>query len=241
MVLAAGAGRRLLPLTEDLPKTLLPVDGEDTILDIALSNLASVGMTEVVVISGYAAHALEERRDALAERHGVEISLIFNDKAEIWNNAYSLWLARERFADGVLLVNGDTVHPASVEESLLEARGQGHVLLATDQEKPLAEEEMKVLLGPDGQLQRINKALDPASSAGEYIGVTLIEPEAAGPLADALKTTWERDPDLYYEDGYQELADRGGSVVGVPIGTVEWVEVDNHDDLARARDIRCRS
>lgn len=241
MVLAAGAGRRLLPLTEDLPKTLLPVDGDDTILDIALGNLASVGMTEVVVISGYAAHALEERRDALAERHGVSIDLIFNDKAEIWNNAYSLWLARERFAEGVLLVNGDTVHPASVEESLLEARGRGHVLLATDQEKPLAEEEMKVLLGPDGALQRINKALDPASAAGEYIGVTLIEPEAAGPLADALKTVWERDPDLYYEDGYQELADRGGSVVGVPIGTVEWVEVDNHDDLARARDIRCRS
>jgi choline kinase len=241
MVLAAGAGRRLLPLTEDLPKTLLRVDGDDTILDIALGNLASVGMTRVVVISGYAAHALEERVAALSERHGVELALIFNDKAEIWNNAYSLWLGRDHFAEGVLLVNGDTVHPASVEETLLEARGDAPILLATDQEKPLAEEEMKVLIDADGALQRINKAVDPAVAAGEYIGVTLIEPEAAGPLADALKTVWERDPDLYYEDGYQELADRGGVVRAVPIGAVEWVEVDNHDDLARARDIRCRS
>jgi choline kinase len=241
MVLAAGAGRRLLPLTEDLPKTLLPVDGEETILDIALDNLSSVGMTEVVVIAGYAAHRIEERAGELGERYGVSLDLVFNDKAEEWNNAYSLWLARERFADGVLLVNGDTVHPASVQETLLAARGTGDVLLATDQEKSLGEEEMKVILGQDGALQRIHKGLDPAAAAGEYIGVTLIEPAAAGPLADALQTTWERDPQLYYEDGYQELANRGGSVHGVPIGSVEWVEVDDHTDLARARDIRCRS
>ncbi|HEU4974012.1 MAG TPA: phosphocholine cytidylyltransferase family protein [Baekduia sp.] len=241
MVLAAGAGRRLLPLTEDLPKTLLPVDGEETILDIALGNLASVGIEKVVVIAGYAAHRIEEREAALSERHGVELEIVLNDKAEEWNNAYSLWLARDHFAKGVLLCNGDTVHPASVQESLLAARGIGDVLLATDQEKSLGEEEMKVLLDDGGALQRINKALDPATAAGEYIGVTLIEPAAAGPLADALKTTWERDPQLYYEDGYQELADRGGSVHGVPIGTVSWVEVDDHADLARARDIRCRS
>lgn len=241
MVLAAGAGRRLLPLTEDLPKTLLPVDGEDTILDIALGNLSSVGMSKVVVIAGFAAHRIEERADQLADRHGVELEIVLNDKAEEWNNAYSLWLARDHFAEGVLLCNGDTVHPASVEQTLLDARGTGDVLLATDQEKALGEEEMKVVLGPDGALQRIHKSLDPAASAGEYIGVTLIEPAAAGPLADALKATWERDPQLYYEDGYQELANRGGSVHAVPIGTVAWVEVDDHADLERARDVRCRS
>ena len=42
-----------------------------------------------------------------------------NDKAEEWNNAYSLWLARDHFAQGALLVNGDTVHPVSVEQTLL--------------------------------------------------------------------------------------------------------------------------
>ena len=55
MVLAAGAGRRLESLTEDLPKTLLPVDGDRTILDIALGNLRRAGMKQVVVVTGYAA------------------------------------------------------------------------------------------------------------------------------------------------------------------------------------------
>ena len=63
---------------------------------------------------------------------------------------------------------------------------------------------------------------------------------AAGPLADALEATWRRDPSLYYEDGFQELADRGGEIGVAPIGEVEWVEVDDHDDLARAREVACR-
>ena len=55
--------------------------------------------------------------------HGLKVELVYNPKALEWNNAYSLWCAREAFAEGVLLANGDTVHPASVEETLLEARG----------------------------------------------------------------------------------------------------------------------
>ncbi len=239
MVLAAGAGRRLGEDTADLPKTLLPVDGDRTILDVALGNFATVGLEEAVVVTGFAAERIDERLKDLADRYGLRIGTVFNPKALEWNNAYSLWCAREHFARGVLLANGDTVHPASVEESLLNARGPD-LVLAVDREKPLGEEEMKVHVTPDGRLDRINKNLDPASAQGEYIGVTLIEPGAADPLAGALQATFERDPQLYYEDGFQELADRGGRVGIAPIGSVEWVEVDDHRDLARARVLACR-
>jgi choline kinase len=82
--------------------------------------------------------------------------------------------------------------------------------------------------------------LEPSTAHGEYIGVTLIEPEAGERLAEALEATWRRDPQMYYEDGFQELADRGGRIVAAPIGAVEWVEVDDHTDLARAREVACR-
>jgi choline kinase len=239
MVLAAGAGRRLGDDTRDLPKTLLPVDGERTILDIALGNLKTAGLDRAVVVTGFASGRIDERKDELEERHGLELELVFNPKAEEWNNAYSLWVARSYFAEGVLLANGDTVHPASVERSLLDSRGEP-IVLAVDQEKRLGEEEMKVHVTADGLLDRINKSLDPATSQGEYIGLTLIEPEAAERLADALKATFERDPQLYYEDGFQEFANRGGRVGIAPIGDVEWVEVDDHADLARAREVACR-
>jgi choline kinase len=238
MVLAAGAGRRLRPYTDTLPKALVPVDDETTILDLTLSNFSKVGLKDVAVIVGYKSEAVEERKKDLESRHNVNLELIFNDKAEQWNNAYSLWCARELFSQGFLLANGDTVHPASVQETLLENRGPA-ILLAVDTVKKLAEEEMKLTIDCAGNLARITKQLDPATAFGEYIGLTLVEPEAANNLASALEKTWKLNPDLYYEDGYQEYVDSGGIISLQPIGEVSWVEVDNHDDLAKARSIAC--
>ena len=99
---------------------------------------------------------------------------------------------------------------------------------------------MKVIIDSGGRLTRITKLMDPALAYGEYIGATLIGASAAAPLAAALEATWRRDPSLYYEDGFQELTDRGGTIEVAPIGEVEWVEVDNHDDLRRAREIAAR-
>jgi choline kinase len=245
MVLAAGAGRRLRPDTDALPKALLPVDGQVTILDIALRNLAAVGLGDIVIVVGYAADAIRDRVADLERDHGVRLTLVDNDRAQEWNNAYSLWLAREHFAAGALLVNGDTVHPVSVEETLLSAAadagsGRAGLILAVDDIKHLAEEEMKVIIGADGMITRITKLMDPALAYAEYIGATLIGADAAAPLAAALEVTWRRDPSLYYEDGFQELAERGGAIAVAPIGDIEWVEVDNHDDLRRARAIAAR-
>jgi choline kinase len=239
MVLAAGAGKRLHPLTDALPKTLLPVDGERTILDVALANFREVGLEEAVVVVGFAAERVRERVPQLERRHGLRLTLVFNPRAEVWNNAYSLWCARDALAEDVLLANGDTVHPAAVQERLLEARG-ADLVLATDQERELGDEAMKVLVSPDGLLERISKGIDPAEAQGEYIGVTLIEASAGRALADALEATWRRDPHLYYEDAYQEFVDRGGRASVASIGTLDWVEVDDHADLARAREVACR-
>lgn len=245
LVLAAGAGRRLRPYTDTLPKALVPVDaagdGSITVLDLALGNFAEVGLEEAAIVVGYRKEAVYARKAQLERTYGLKITLIDNDKAEEWNNAYSLWCARDVIKQGVILANGDTVHPVSVQRTLLDARGQGRkIILALDTVKHLADEEMKVITDGEKGVRSITKLMDPATATGEYIGVTLIEPEAAEELADALKATFERDPDLYYEDGYQELVNRGFVVDVAPIGEVSWVEIDNHDDLAKGREIACQ-
>jgi choline kinase len=240
LVLAAGAGRRLRPYTDTLPKALVPVDGDKAVLDLTLANFAEVGLTEAAIVVGYRKEAVYERKAALEAAYGVKLTLIDNDKAEEWNNAYSLWCARDVLREGVILANGDTVHPVSVEHTLLAARGgDRRIILALDTVKSLADEEMKVVAEDGLGVRRITKLMDPAAATGEYIGVTLIEPQAADDLADALRTTFERDPDLYYEDGYQELVHRGLRIDVAPIGDVRWVEIDNHDDLAKGREIAC--
>jgi choline kinase len=240
LVLAAGTGRRLRPYTDTLPKALVPIDSETTVLDLTLANFTEIGLIDVAIVVGYAAGALEARLKDFEDRYGVNLELVHNDKAETWNNAYSLWCARDLLSRGVMLANGDTMHPVSVERTLLDARGgDRRIILALDTEKPLADEEMKVIWTEAHGVEQITKLMEPAGATGEYIGVTLIEADAAADLADALRSTWERDPNLYYEDAYQELVKRGRRIDVVPIGTVDWVEIDNLDDLARAREIAC--
>ncbi|MER6438767.1 MULTISPECIES: phosphocholine cytidylyltransferase family protein [unclassified Streptomyces] len=246
LVLAAGAGRRLRPYTDSLPKALVPVgpagiEDSITVLDLTLGNFAEIGLTEVGIIVGYRKEAVYDRKAALEEKYGLRITLIDNDKAEEWNNAYSLWCGRDALTDGVILANGDTVHPVSVERTLLAARGEGkRIILALDTVKKLADEEMKVVVDPAKGVRRITKLMDPAEATGEYIGVTLIEGAAAADLADALKTVWETDPQQFYEHGYQELVNRGFRIDVAPIGDVKWVEIDNHEDLAKGREIACQ-
>src|SRR5882672_198641 len=96
----------------------MPVDGDITILDIILRNFAAVGLRRAVVVVGHAADAIRQRRAELAARYGLDLELVANDRPQ-WNNCYSLWLARDAFAEGAMLVNGDTVHPVEVEQTLL--------------------------------------------------------------------------------------------------------------------------
>ena len=195
LILAAGAGRRLRPYTDTLPKALVPLDDTRSVMDLTLKNFAEAGLNDVAIIIGYAADQVRIRQQELEERYGVNIELVFNDKAEEWNNAYSLWCARDVLKAGAIIANGDTIHPLSVEE-LLKAQTDEFITLSLDNVKKLADEEMKVQLNDRGGVTLITKLMEPETAAGEYIGVARIPGALAGDLADALKATFQRDPNL---------------------------------------------
>jgi choline kinase len=241
LVLAAGAGRRLRPHTDRLPKALVPIRDDGTsVLDETLTNFAAAGCERVSIVVGYRAEAIAARVATWEATHGLAIDLVENDKAEEWNNAYSLWCARDVLAGGVVLANGDTLHPLSVTMTMLEA-GSGGIALALDREKRLGDEEMKVRVDADGMLRSISKLL-PHDADGEYIGVTRIPAGAAGALIDALERTWQADTNAFYEAAYQLLADEGHAIETRPIGSVSWIEIDDLADLARAQELlSCRS
>ena len=238
LILAAGAGRRLRPYTDTLPKALVPLDDTRSVMDLTLKNFAEAGLNDVAIIIGYAADQVRIRQQELEERYGVNIELVFNDKAEEWNNAYSLWCARDVLKAGAIIANGDTIHPVSVEE-LLKAQSDEFVTLSIDNVKKLADEEMKVQLNDLGGVTLITKLMEPETAAGEYIGVARIPGSLAGELADALQATFQRDPNLYYEDGFQEKVNRGAHIATAAIGDIPWIEVDTLEDLERAREIVC--
>lgn len=240
IVLAAGAGSRLGHHTAALPKTLLAVDAERSILDVAVGNLTRNGVRDIAVVAGYAAERIEDMSGRLQDRYDCRLTIVLNEKHDTLNNAYSLWTAREWLTRGALVVNGDTVHPASVEQTLLAADQDDSILLATDVTKTLGEEAMKVRTDATGQLTTISKLIDPATAHGEYIGVTLVPTGSADHLIDALRITWESEPHEYYERAFQRLADDGRPIRTTALAPdTIWVEVDDEADLVRAREIAC--
>ena len=104
IILAAGTGNRLSPLTDTIPKCLVSVN-EVPIIKNALTNLAECGITHTVIVTGY---LKEKIKEAIGyELRGMKISYIESDSYRITNNIYSLWLAREYLSKDVLLLEAD--------------------------------------------------------------------------------------------------------------------------------------
>ena len=240
LVLAAGAGRRLRPHTDGLPKTLVTLQDGTTVLDRILANFSAMHLTRASIVVGYCAEAITARAADLETRYQIEIELIVNDHPEDRNNAYSMWCARDALARGVLMANGDTLHPVEVQRCLLAEPWPQNICLAVDDVKVLGDEEMKVALSDAGALQNISKTL-PHKSSGEYIGVALIPGSAAPLLIDALEHVWQQDSSQFYEAAFQRLVTSGVEIETRSIGTVDWIEIDTLDDLDRANALLCPS
>jgi choline kinase len=115
LLLAAGTGNRLYPLTQDAPKCLTMVNGT-SILERLISNLRRNGFKRLVVVTGY----LEKQiQDFLGARvGGIEINYVFSPLYKTTNNIYSLWMAREIINEPFLLLESDIVFDESLLDSM---------------------------------------------------------------------------------------------------------------------------
>jgi choline kinase len=220
--LAAGEGKRLRPLTQDRPKAMIEIEGVP-LAERSLRELRRAGVSEVIAVTGYRPEALARLDDLVsAER--------LNPRFAQTENIYSLWCARDVVARGCYVVNSDVLFEETIARRLVETTGSA-VLVAADH--GVDEESMKAVTEGD-RLVRLSKE-EPIANP-EYIGLTRVAPEHGPLLAEVLDefVAGER-LDVYYESALEELAAR------VPVGVTRvdglaWVEIDDHDDLALARD-----
>ncbi|UPM41900.1 sugar phosphate nucleotidyltransferase [Halocatena salina] len=226
IILAAGQGRRLQPLTDDTPKTLLDV-GEQAILEHILQALETNGYERVVIVTGFES---EQIRDHCRSRESLEIEFVHSERFDSTNNIYSLWLARDYALDGFTLINSDTLFPASSLSKLQQNDGSA---LLVDPETEQTGEEMVVAFDGD-DIEAIGKDL--SGGAAEYIGLSKFTAEDASVLFEHIGDFIEQEEvNGWYEGAFDRLFD------DVSVGFVEtdgpWIEIDTEEDLSEARGI----
>jgi choline kinase len=232
VVLVAGIGSRLRPITDDRPKALVDVGGE-TILGRTVRLLASYGVRRVVLATGYREDAVR----AAMQGAPVVVEYCRNPEFDRTQNSVSLALCRTALgSEAFFKLDGDVVFQRQVLERLDECSAE--LAVAVDAGRTLDAEAMKVTVS-GLSISAFGKGIELAKSAGESIGIERIAGGASAPLFDALdRTIAGGETNLYYEDVYSRLIAAGTlRAEAVPVRDLPWTEVDDFNDLERAREL----
>jgi choline kinase len=233
VILVAGVASRLRPLTNDVPKCLLPVGGI-SLLERTVGALRDSGITDLVIVTGY--RAPQVREFMTGRFPGIRATYLHNTAYETTNNIASLWLAHAECAGReFLLLDGDILFDRRVVGHLL-AADPGSGLVLRSRGVDLGEEEIKVEVNAEGFVRRIGKEISPGAAAGESIGIEHFAPDESRILfreVEELVVAQGRS-DIFYETAFQRGIDRGMALRAVDIGDLPCMEIDTAEDLARA-------
>lgn len=231
IILAAGQGSRLLPLTADRPKCLIDFNGR-SLLDWQLDMLARNGVDEVLVVTGFRDDQVGE---ALARRTGgPRVTTLYNPFYKVADNLGTMWLARDWLDGDCVTLNGDTLVSDALVARVLGADIDG-IAVTVDTKPAYDADDMKVVRGPDGRLLAIGKRLDDGVDA-ESIGVIAYRGDGAARFRREVERVM-RTPEgtnVWYLKVVHALAQRE-RVETLDITGEAWGEVDFPDDVAAAR------
>jgi len=233
IILAAGTASRLRPLTLHTPKCLLKV-GERTLLERSMDALIKAGIREFCIVTGYLHEKIE---DFVKQTYGesIDVCFIHNKDYETTNNIYSLWLARPK-ADGeeVLLLDSDLLYDGQIVERVL---ADSHENVLTLIRHELGEEEMKVVMNEDGAITEISKTCDPASAAGESLGIERMGKAYTTALYKELDGMMNKEhlENTFYELAFLRLIAQGNTFSVLDVTELFSCELDTIEDFENAK------
>lgn len=244
ILLAAGKGQRIRPLTEDIPKALIEIEGI-TLLQRLMVGFCLEGAKKFVIVTGHKKHSIIREMNKWKAPKGVTYERIFNPNYENMNNSESVRLALQESTliqanpeKDIVIVNTDIVFNHNLLKKLYNTDESA---LLSDGTKILTDESMKVALNDKGYLKSISKKLDNHISDGEYIGIAKIKNTDIKKFYWCLKWLlfWCDKSTLFYEHAIYMLTLLN---INIKVHSFDghiypWTEIDTYTDYAYAKRI----
>lgn len=226
---------RLRPLTENTPKCLLKV-GEKCLLQRSIDALASNGIRDFIIVTGYLHEMIET---FVAEQYGdnINVKFIHNDVFDSTNNIYSLWLARpEAEGQEILLLDSDLLYDPRIITKVMESDADNVLTLIRHE---LGEEEMKVVLDREnGTIIEISKTCNPADAAGESLGIEKMGCRYTSALYQELEPMMNEEhlENVFYERAFERLIAKGHTYKVIDVTELFSCELDTVEDFENAKE-----
>ena len=231
LILAAGASRRLYPLTEKTPKCLLEVGGLP-ILSHQLNALQKYSINEIIIVLGYYKEMIIEY---IRNNHSeLKFTYITNHEFSETNTSYSAYLCKDLLSSETLLMNGDVLYPPRLLDQIINSNHE--TVFAVDI-KQCGEEEVKVIIDSNKRIVSIGKELDIKESLGEFIGVAKL----SIPFCDSFGISLSRLIDKrgksnYFESAIEPILNKH-DVFFEDISHLPCIEIDFKEDLQKANQL----
>jgi HAD superfamily hydrolase (TIGR01450 family) len=228
LVLAAGRGSRLEPITDSNPKALLRVAGK-ALIDRQIEAFLKFGVKKVVVVTGYRSLQIENYLEK--KNYPIEIVIVENSEWETTNNMYSFVLGAKYLQNSAFVVNGDIC----IEDDFLSPFGNDSLSSVGIFENRYLAESMKVL-AQGNVVKSISKTLPEGISQGisadiflfTQADISTLSGEATRYFAESGKKDW-------FENIVSSCAEDGRILLRTtPLGVSRWVEIDDEQDLRAA-------
>lgn len=233
VILAAGLGTRLKPLTDDAPKCLTEVNGR-VLLEHTLDILEKNGIDETAIIIGYLGNIITDRIGP--QCRNMKVTYIRNDIYDKTNTMYSTWLARDYLQQGAILIEGDTIFEEALVKKMLQTPPDKACWVG-DRFSPVYTGSMSTT-DSDNRIIDVKIVKDDLPEYPENCykstGVLKIAPDYGRALTRWLEEDISRDDIKIYYDIIISRHLKDAPIYTCNFTGGQWCEIDDMDDLKRA-------